>query len=132
MSESSYRGIEEAQQVMKDQGFLKQEEVSQEVVQQGKELLTALSKHMPTEPVTDDQMTQILTALISNTEFSSARVESQDYQSTYLQMDIFSQMYVTVGVSRLGSGFNVWFARVSNSWVLKYSRVPSLGNLRGA
>ncbi|HAU99374.1 MAG: hypothetical protein UX04_C0010G0003 [Microgenomates group bacterium GW2011_GWF2_45_18] len=124
-------GFDEATEALRTQGIVLEDKTSEEIVQEGQQLLIDLHDRMPKEYVTDEQMIQILLELISNTSFSSAKVEFQDY-NLMSRMDHFEMLRVTVGNMEEESCFNVWFARVSNSWVLKCNRIPPRENLRGA
>ncbi len=80
--------------------------------------------------LTADQLTQVLTAMISGTPFSGAAISEIPYSKFF---DPFQNMYVMMGNPSSGTAFNVWFARsAENMWQLQFNKVPSGGNLRSS
>ncbi len=102
------------------------EEVKQDVIQEGKDLLTTVAQAFGERVLNSVQMQEVLQAMITGTSFSGASIEEG-------RMSLEGRVYMSVimGKYESGTAYNVWFEREHNAWKLKYNRIPKGGNLRG-
>ncbi len=119
------RGAKEALAYLDEQMPI--DEVPDEVVQEGKRLLTDVGPATSSRAFNDEQIQQLLQNMIKNSSFEGARVEVRDYEK-FGSEKCHDSMMTTFG--KEPGAYNVWFERDSGSWVLACNKVPVGGNLR--
>lgn len=128
MSElDSQRGVKEAAAFLEKKMPI--DEVSNEVVQEGKQLLTEVGQMASNREFSDENIQEFLREVILDSSFDGARVELRQYEK-FGVAECHENMMVQLG--KQPGSYTVWFERDNGGWVLACHKIPAGGNLRSA